>query len=158
MQQQSGAGSSSSAELLEVYRAGPGAERAALVNDNHSRLKAAKRRARELAQALNSCKLRLDEARGQQEAAKQARLAQEQEAQEALSPQEYELLLAIRDIKAEYRDTHAALQLARDEVQYTSGLLDTCRAELAADFKDWAAAAYGPEAAADTVTSTALQR
>jgi hypothetical protein len=47
------------------------------------RLKAAKRRARELAQSLNGCKLRLDEARQQQEAAKQARLAEGQpEAQE----------------------------------------------------------------------------
>jgi hypothetical protein len=46
------------------------------------RLKAAKRRARELAQALNSCKLRLDESRGQQEQAKQARLAAGGEAQE----------------------------------------------------------------------------
>ncbi|KAF6252219.1 hypothetical protein COO60DRAFT_545657 [Scenedesmus sp. NREL 46B-D3] len=135
-QQVRGAGSSS-AELLEVYRSGPGAERAALVNDNHSRLKAARRRARELAQALNTCKLQLDEARGQQEQARQARLALALEAQETLGPQEYELLLAIRDIKAEYRDMHAALQLARDEVQYTSGLLDTCRAELAADFQQW---------------------
>jgi hypothetical protein len=46
------------------------------------RLKAAKRRARELAQALNSCKLRLDESRGQQEQAKQARLAAGEDAQE----------------------------------------------------------------------------
>jgi hypothetical protein len=48
---------------------------------------------------------------------------------------------------------HAALQLARDEVQYTSSLLDTCRAELAADFQDWAAATYGPGAAAVSLQS-----
>jgi len=52
------------------------------------------------------------------------------------------------------RDSHAELSLVKDEVRYTTGLLDTCQAELAAHYQDWlrqtcgAAAAEGAAAAA----------
>lgn len=61
------------AAALELYRSGPGAQHAAVLNDNHARLKAAKHRARELGLALNSLKAQLDEARARQEACKAAR-------------------------------------------------------------------------------------
>eukprot|EP00775_Hariotina_reticulata_P001708 gene1708-2053_t len=52
---------------------------------------------------------------------------------QSLSPEEYQLLVAVRDIKAQYRD----------EVSYTTGLLDTCKAELAAHYQDWLRGTYG---------------
>lgn len=41
------------------------------------------------------------------------------------------------------RDGHAELQLIRDEVQYTAGLLKTCKAELLEDFGSWYRDTYG---------------
>jgi len=41
------------------------------------------------------------------------------------------------------RECHAELQLVRDEVSYTAGLLDTCKAELAAGFEEWYTHTYG---------------
>jgi len=35
----------------------------------------------------------------------------------------------------------------RDEVRYTSGLLDTCKAELAAHYQDWLRQTYGQRGA-----------
>eukprot|EP00879_Flechtneria_rotunda_P029597 GHRR01032021.1.p1 GENE.GHRR01032021.1~~GHRR01032021.1.p1 ORF type:complete len:336 (+),score=151.73 GHRR01032021.1:729-1736(+) len=125
------------AAALELYRSGSGAERAQVLNDNHGRLRTAKRRAKELALALNGLKYELDNLKNRQEEIKQQRQAAKQQPAEALNPEEYQLVISIRDIKAQYRDTHAELQLVRDEVQYTSGLLDTCKAELLEDFDAW---------------------
>jgi hypothetical protein len=44
-----------------MYRAGPGAGRAKVLNDNHSRLKAAKRKRQLLAEQLNSLKAEVRE-------------------------------------------------------------------------------------------------
>lgn len=44
------------------------------------------------------------------------------------------------------REAHAELQLVREEVSYIAGLLDTCKAELAAGFEEWYAATYGQQA------------
>jgi hypothetical protein len=72
------------------------------------RLKAAKRRARELAQALNSCKVRLDEARSQQEQAKQARLAAGQEPQEVRGCSQQVVWLAAAEPQQYCHAEHAA--------------------------------------------------
>jgi hypothetical protein len=58
------------------YRAGPGAEKAQLLNDNHAKMVTAKRRQKELALALNATKGRIDALRQQQEQLKAARLAE----------------------------------------------------------------------------------
>jgi hypothetical protein len=60
---------------LERYRAGPGAPKARLLNDNHARMRAARRAARELAVALNALKRELDGAKEVAQAAAAARLA-----------------------------------------------------------------------------------
>jgi hypothetical protein len=53
------------------------------------------------------------------------------------SPEELEVLEAIRDAKARYRNAHGELQLARSEAEYAAGLFDACRRELAAEFEAW---------------------
>jgi len=59
---------------LVVYRAGPGSDLARVLNDNHSRLKGAKRRRQQLSEELNGLKGRLDGLLGQQQELKQRRL------------------------------------------------------------------------------------
>lgn len=64
------------AAALERYRQGPGAGKAQLLNDNHSKMRAVKRGARELALKLNGLKKEIDnlkEAAGEIKAAWLAR-------------------------------------------------------------------------------------
>lgn len=61
---------------------------------------------------------------------------------------ELQALAAIRDLKSQYRDAFGELQLARSEAEYTAGLADACRNELAAEFEAWLAAQPQQPAAA----------
>lgn len=62
------------AAALELYRRGPGAAKAQLLNDNHAKMRAAKRAARELALQLNGLKQEIDALKGDAAALRAARL------------------------------------------------------------------------------------
>ncbi|KAI8477017.1 MAG: P-loop containing nucleoside triphosphate hydrolase protein [Monoraphidium minutum] len=135
-----GGGAAGRAAALERYRLGPGAEKAALLNANHAKMRAAKRDARGLALALNGLKAELDAAKDAAGALRAARLERGGEEAQVAAPEELDALAAIRDLKGRYRDAHGDLQLARSEAEYAAGLVDACRQELAAEFEAWWAA------------------
>lgn len=69
-------------QALEVYRAGPGAAKAALLNDNHAKMKAVKRQAKELALHINGLKREMDDLKDRAEQLKLERQAKQEEGEE----------------------------------------------------------------------------
>lgn len=64
-------------EALEAFKAGQGAAKALLLEENRSRLKASKRRAKELGLGINGAKRELDALKSRADELKQQRQAQQ---------------------------------------------------------------------------------
>lgn len=63
-----------------------------------------------------------------------------------LDAEEYDLVMRIKDLKAQYRDQHNELQLCKSEVHYTHNLVEQCAHELVHDFSDWYKDIFGVSA------------
>ncbi|GAX77459.1 hypothetical protein CEUSTIGMA_g4903.t1 [Chlamydomonas eustigma] len=131
--------------LQEYKSSGPGAAKAALLDDNHARLKSSKRRAKELGLSINAAKKDLDHLKALSESLRAERQAKTGEGSQVLDAEEYSALMRIKELKQQYRDQYSELQMVKSEIEYTQQLCDACAQELAMEFNQWYLRNYGGE-------------
>jgi kinesin family protein 6/9 len=127
-------------EALELYRKGPGAQKAGLLDENKTRLRNGKKRAKDLGLSINSTKKDLDALKLRHDRLKEQRQGKEGA---ELDAEELEVVLQIKSLKQKYRDEFAELQMIKSEIDYSAQLVDACALEISQEFAAWHIAAYG---------------
>ena len=100
-------------KAIEAFRAGPGAAKSGLLEENRVRLRGSKRRAKELGLGINGAKRDLDALKHRVEelAVQRQSQAGEEGAGQVLGPEEYSSLMRIKDLKLMYREQFSELQM-----------------------------------------------
>eukprot|EP00959_Pyramimonas_sp_CCMP1952_P471135 9497913-Pyramimonas_sp.AAC.1 len=89
----------------------------------------------------------MDQLKERADAIREAAAAGGGEGGSAVGPEECEVLLAVKGLKARYREEHTERKLVQSEVEYTERLSKECTRNLVTDFDAWCVAAM------DTVVS-----
>lgn len=138
---------------FDGYKAGPGEAKALLLTTNKAKLKGARKQAKELGLAINTAKRYLDVLKARADTLKAARNASMASAAAGggsrrpsstsgsadaaggmgivdgagvLDAEEYDVLMQIKDLKAQYREQYNELQVAKSEVDYTQVCIFNC--------------------------------
>eukprot|EP00899_Mesostigma_viride_P022312 jgi/Mesvir1/3265/Mv16400-RA.1 len=140
------------AEAFEEYKRTLGAEIASIQAENKAALKEKKRRSKELATTINSCKRDIDNLKVQIDEKKAARDAagggaDTPEGAEVLDEEDLALLLRLKEQKKEYRTAFEELKVVKSEVEYTQQLVDQSTQQLLLDFSQWYEKTYFPDLA-----------
>ncbi|KAK9816474.1 hypothetical protein WJX72_000729 [[Myrmecia] bisecta] len=125
-------------QAFEDYKKGPGAVKLQLLTDNKAKLKLAKRRAKELGLSINAIKQQMDALKDQGTDTPRSETQDDSPATKDSSSQE-----RLRELKAQYRDQYAELQVVKSEVPYTQQLCEQCTQELVLEFDTWYQQQYG---------------
>ena len=132
------------AEFFAEFKEGAGAEVAALLVQNKNTLREHKNAARGYAHEVNRAKEEIDALKQEVDTRRKTRPSDGRA--DVIDGEEFELLSRLRGAKAKYRQSFAQLSDERSSVDYATGLVENCRAQLLADFSAWLVMEH-PEAA-----------
>ena len=146
-------------EALELFRKVEGAQKTGLLEENKTRLRNGKKRAKELGLSINSTKKEMDTLKLKHDSLKDQRQGQEGGGGQ-LEAEELDVVMKIKHLKQKYRDEFNELQMVKSEVEYSSQLVDACADEIAKEFSAWHVAQYGflPVASTDGLIENETSR
>ena len=131
-----------------------GVELGGILSENRKSLKAKKRAAKELSIKVNDLKKGIDAARRQMDALKAASEADGDAGNEdAYNSQ----LIAMRDLKGEYRACYEELKMVKSEVDYTNKLVESTARQLVMEFNNWHCSANGAQSEGRVATKVSLE-
>eukprot|EP00873_Tetraselmis_striata_P024623 jgi/Tetstr1/444887/TSEL_032725.t1 len=136
----------STEEALQEFKGSAGCELSEALVENKRSLRAAKQKQKEVALRINGVKKEIDALK---ERVDNVRVEDGAE----MDAEDYEALVALKALKAGYRDHYGELQMVKSEVEYTTRLVTACTEEMTAAFKAWYAEQFGA-AAGDTPMET----
>jgi kinesin family protein 6/9 len=136
---------------FDEYKAsGAGATDDAQLEENKAQHREKKRRAKELSATVNGAQREIVRLKTLIEDKKAAREADPAAAAgagdaEVIDEEEFAYFKQLKEQKAVYRAAFGELKQEKEEAQYLSQLVETCRRKLISGFEQWYAARYGAE-------------